>query len=51
MAAFFANDEQLRTMNANRGSKHFLYMNRAFFGLYNLLYDLKAKVDTRAFER
>ncbi len=51
MAAFFANDEQLRTMNANRGSKHFLYMNRTFFGLYNLLYDLKAKVDTRAFER
>lgn len=51
MAAFFANDEQLRTMNANRGSKHFLYMNRTFFGLYNLLYDLKAKVDTRAYQR
>jgi len=29
-------------MNGNRGSKHFIYMNRTFFGLYNLLHDLKA---------
>ncbi|MEX0290029.1 MAG: ABC1 kinase family protein [Flavobacteriaceae bacterium] len=39
-----ANDENLRKMNGNRGSKHFLYMNRTFFGLYNLLHDLKAEV-------
>lgn len=31
MAAFFANDAQLRTLNAYRGSKRFLYMNRTFF--------------------
>ncbi|MGK0174797.1 MAG: hypothetical protein ACI9AT_001179, partial [Ulvibacter sp.] len=28
-----------------RGSKHFLYINRTFFGLYNLLNDLGATVD------
>ena len=32
----------LRKMNANRGSKHFIYMNRTFFGLYNLLNQLGA---------
>lgn len=31
----------------NRGSKHFLYTNRVFFGLYNLLHMLKAKIDVR----
>ncbi|QHI35710.1 putative protein kinase UbiB [Kordia antarctica] len=39
----FAKDTKLRSMNGNRGSKHFIYMNRTFFGLYNLLHDLKAK--------
>ena len=36
-------NNQLRKMNGNRGSRHFIYMNRTFFGLYNLLFDLKAK--------
>lgn len=40
----FAKDTELRKMNGNRGSKHFLYMNRTFFGLFNLLHDLKANV-------
>ena len=31
----FAKDTNLRKMNGNRGSKHFIYMNRTFFGLYN----------------
>ena len=44
-------DTQLRKMNGNRGSKHFLYINRTFFGLYNLLHDLKARVDTKSFEK
>lgn len=39
-------DKRIRKMNGNRGSKHFLYINRTFFGLYNLLFDLKAKVKT-----
>jgi predicted unusual protein kinase regulating ubiquinone biosynthesis (AarF/ABC1/UbiB family) len=49
MAEFFSQDQTIRKMNSNRGSKHFLYMNRTFFGLYNLLYDLKAEVDTKAY--
>ncbi|WP_284651280.1 ABC1 kinase family protein [Flavobacterium terrisoli] len=44
-------DTQLRKMNGNRGSKHFLYINRTFFGLYNLLHDLKARIDTKSFEK
>lgn len=33
----------LMNMNANRGSKHIIYMNRTFFGLFSLMFDLKAK--------
>ena len=40
----FSTDSQLRKMNGNRGSKHFIYINRTFFGLYSLLNDLKARV-------
>ncbi len=34
---------ELRKLNSNRGSRHFIYMNRTFFGLYNLMYDLASK--------
>ncbi len=44
MGEEFAKDTQLRKMNGNRGSKHFLYINRTFFGLYNLMHELKANV-------
>lgn len=47
----YSKDEQIRKMNGNRGSKHFLYINRTFFGLYNLLHDLRAKVEVNHFER
>ncbi|WP_306353492.1 ABC1 kinase family protein [Flavobacterium sp. '19STA2R22 D10 B1'] len=47
----FAKDTQLKKMNGNRGSKHFLYINRTFFGLYNLLHDLKARINTEEFNR
>ncbi len=40
----YSNDKELRKMNGSRGSEHFLYINRTFFGLYNLLHDLKATV-------
>mgnify|MGYP003112288600 FL=1 len=40
----YSKDTELRKMNGNRGSKHFLYINRTFFGLYNLLNDLGAEV-------
>ena len=39
----YSKNTQLRKMNGNRGSKHFIYMNRTFFGLYNLMFDLKAE--------
>lgn len=39
----YAQSSELRSMNANRGSKHFIYINRTFFGLYNLMFDLKAQ--------
>ena len=47
----FSSDSKIRKMNANRGSRHFLYMNRTFFGLYNLLHDLRARVRVHEFER
>jgi predicted unusual protein kinase regulating ubiquinone biosynthesis (AarF/ABC1/UbiB family) len=40
----YSKDTEIRTMNGNRGSKHFLYINRTFFGLYNLMNDLGANV-------
>lgn len=42
LGEYYAKNEDLKKMNANRGSKHFIYMNRAFYGLYSLLHDLKA---------
>ena len=47
----YSKDEQIRKMNGNRGSKHFLYINRTFFGLYNLLHDLRAKVEVSHFKK
>ncbi len=44
MSERLSQDEKLKKLNGNRGSKHFLYINRTFFGLYNLLHDLKADV-------
>ena len=39
----YSKNTELRKMNANRGSTHFIYINRTFFGLYNLMFDLKAQ--------
>jgi len=50
MGEDFAKDTELRKMNGNRGSKHFLYINRTFFGLYSLLHDLKARVQTNTYQ-
>ncbi|MBG6062753.1 putative unusual protein kinase regulating ubiquinone biosynthesis (AarF/ABC1/UbiB family) [Flavobacterium sp. CG_9.1] len=47
----FSKDTNLRKMNGNRGSKHFIYMNRTFFGLYNLMFDLKAKIVVNEYEK
>lgn len=40
----YSKNTEIRKMNGNRGSKHFLYINRTFFGLYNLMHDLGAQV-------
>ena len=47
----FSKDTNLKKMNGNRGSKHFIYMNRTFFGLYNLMFDLKAKIVVNEFNK
>lgn len=47
----YAKDPQIRKMDAGRGSRHFLYMNRTFFGLYHLLHDLRAEVTIEAFRK
>ncbi len=39
----YSKNTDLKKMNGNRGSKHFIYINRTFFGLYNLMFDLKAE--------
>jgi hypothetical protein len=46
----YSQDKNLRKMNGNRGSKHFLYINRTFFGLYNLLHDLKAHIQVNDYK-
>ncbi|MEP5253752.1 MAG: AarF/UbiB family protein [Winogradskyella arenosi] len=43
MGQRYSKSTELKNMNGNRGSKHFIYINRTFFGLYNLMFDLKAK--------
>jgi predicted unusual protein kinase regulating ubiquinone biosynthesis (AarF/ABC1/UbiB family) len=39
----YAKNTQMKGRNANRGSKHFIYMNRTFFGLYSLMHDINSK--------
>jgi predicted unusual protein kinase regulating ubiquinone biosynthesis (AarF/ABC1/UbiB family) len=43
MGQRYSKSTELRNMNGNRGSTHFIYINRTFFGLYNLMFDLNAK--------
>ncbi|MCY0970478.1 ABC1 kinase family protein [Chryseobacterium wangxinyae] len=39
----YAKMSNMKGMNSNRGSKHFIYLNRTFFGLYNMMHDLRAE--------
>ena len=41
-----ANDKMFRKSNQARGSRHGLYVNRTYFGIYNLLNQLHAEVVT-----
>ncbi len=47
----FSKDTNLKKMNGSRGSKHFIYMNRTFFGLYNLMFDLKAAIVVNEYKK
>lgn len=38
------NNKEVRKSKTARGSKHLLYINRTYFGLYTILNDLKAKI-------
>ena len=51
LSSRYAKDEHIRKLNGNRGSKHFLYINRTFFGLYHLLYDLRAQVKVNQYQK
>jgi predicted unusual protein kinase regulating ubiquinone biosynthesis (AarF/ABC1/UbiB family) len=41
-----SNDKMFRKSKQARGSRHGLYINRTYFGLYNLLNQLQAKINT-----
>lgn len=41
-----SNDKMFKKSNQARGSRHGLYVNRTYFGLYNLLNQLRAEVVT-----
>ncbi|MFD1095316.1 ABC1 kinase family protein [Salegentibacter chungangensis] len=47
----YSMDKELRRMNGNRGSKHFLYISRTFMGLYSLLNALGAKIKINSYTR
>lgn len=38
----FYRDSNFKKLNSNRGSKHFIYFNRALVGLYHLMHSLQA---------
>ena len=47
----YAKNSELKNMNGNRGSEHFIYMNRTFFGLYHLMHMLGSdKVKVKNYE-
>jgi hypothetical protein len=53
LTALFAFGERLSKMpefKQARGVKHFIYVNRTNFGLYNILHELKAEVKTDTFK-
>ena len=41
----FSKDPKLKKLSA-RGSRHFIYFNRTYFGLYNILNEMRANITT-----
>ena len=51
LAENFTKNDDFRKVDANRGSAHFIYVNRTFFGLYSLMHQLKAtKIEINRFQ-
>lgn len=48
LSEIFQNDKLVRNAKAGRGPKDAIYLNRTYFGLYNILHILKAEVDTNS---
>jgi predicted unusual protein kinase regulating ubiquinone biosynthesis (AarF/ABC1/UbiB family) len=42
IAQSLMNNQEIKKYNPNRGSRHFIYLNRAMIGLFNLLHELGA---------
>lgn len=51
MGEEMTNNKEIRKMSGNRGSEHFLYVNRTFFGLFSLLNQLKGGTIQTAYKR
>ncbi len=46
MGEEISKNDEIRNSKVARGSKHMLYINRTYFGLYALLHELKANINT-----
>lgn len=42
-----ATDKELRNLGGARGSRHAIYVNRVYFGLYNILAEIGAEIDIK----
>ncbi|GHA39734.1 ABC transporter [Salinimicrobium marinum] len=47
----YSREPELRKMNVNRGSEHFIYISRTFMGLYTLLNSLGSTVKINNYKR
>lgn len=43
---YLSNLDEVKNSPKARGSRHSLYINRTYYGLYHILYDLKAMINT-----
>ncbi len=48
LSDIYQNDKMVRKAKAGRGPKDAIYLNRTYFGIYNILHMLKARIRTRS---
>ncbi|MCR9153870.1 MAG: AarF/UbiB family protein [Bacteroidetes bacterium] len=48
LSDIYQNDKMVKKAKAARGPKDSIYLNRTYFGLYNMLHMLEAKIETRS---